>query len=677
MQHNEPSNTEPAFLAGGGEMGRLTRAFCWTQTSLGAPEKWPQSLRTTLGLLLRSRFPMFLFWGPQHICFYNDAYRPSLGNEGKHPAALGKPAAEVWPEIWNDIYPQIEAILNGADATWHEDQLLPIYRNGKLEDVYWTYSYSPVIDEGGMPAGVFVTCTETTPTVRLIQDLQAANEKAHLAIEAGDLGVVEVDFRSDEVRISPRMERFFGVANGTTRAEFVSRMHPDDLPEREQAFARAMQTGVLEYDTRVNNGKGAIRWIRARGRVLFDTDGKPLRMVSMVHDVTEQKQFFAELARQVADRTAEIEEAHRELLASHESLQQIINVFTSALQVLEPVWKDGEVVDFRYKLTNEAYSAYANKTPNELQGRLVSEIFPGYFDTDSLRNIREVAQTGVARTWENHYDADGLNIYNEMGAVPMNGDIVVHLTDFTGLKKLQMELERNITELKRSNQNLEEFAHAASHDLKEPIRKIHFFTQQLKDQLCNHLTPAQQSSFERIEKASRRMGMLVDDLLTYSHVTDRPQVQEPVELSEVLARVLEDLELDIQDKQADIHVQPLPVISGYRRQLQQLLQNLVSNSLKYSKKGVPPRIAISASERSEGGIRYQVLRVQDNGIGFDNAYKEKIFHMFARLHGKHEYSGTGVGLSIVKKVVENHRGMIRADGSPDEGAVFEVWLPIP
>ncbi|GAB4093054.1 hypothetical protein GCM10028786_19810 [Flaviaesturariibacter terrae] len=655
-------------------MGQLTRSYPWERSALGRPETWPQSLRTTLGILLHSRFPMFLFWGPDSICFYNDAYRPSLGNDGKHPA-LGKPGAEVWPEIWKSIGPQISAILAGGEATWHEDQLLPIYRNGQLEEVYWTYSYSPVIDESGRPAGVFVTCTETTKTVRLIQELQRANEQVQLALDAGELGLVEVDLRNDDVTISGRVEEIFGLHSGSPRAEFLQRMHPDDLPVREEAYRRAFASGKLEYETRVLRPDGIGKWIRAKGLVFFDSERRPLRVLSMVQDISEQKQFGEELTRQVRVQTAELERAHNELLASHASLQSIINVFNTALQVLQPVWAGDDVVDFTYKLTNEAYAAYAGKAPEDLAGKRVSEFFPGYFDTDSFRNIRLVAMTGDAQIWENHYLADGLDIYNQMGAVPLGGDIVVHLTDYTALKQLQLDLERNITELTRSNQNLEEFAHAASHDLKEPIRKIHFYTALLKDQLAEQLSEAQQHSFARIERASRHMAQLVDDLLSYSHVTDRPHEMETVDLGELAARVLEDLELDIRQKDAHIELGPLPAVTGYRRQLQQLFQNLVSNALKYGKPGIAPVIGVSASEVTERGLRYHVLRVADNGIGFDNMYQEKIFHMFARLHGKAEYSGTGVGLSIVKKVVENHRGFIRAEGTPGEGAVFEIYLP--
>lgn len=156
MTDNLLNNNMP-FLTGGGEMGKLIREKDWSNTALGSPENWPQSLRTSLSMILNSKFPMFLFWGRELVCFYNDAYRPSLGKEGKHPAILGMKTEDVWAEIWNFISPLIEKVLANGEATWHEDQLLPIYRNGKMEDVYWTFSYSPFTDESGKPAGVFVT----------------------------------------------------------------------------------------------------------------------------------------------------------------------------------------------------------------------------------------------------------------------------------------------------------------------------------------------------------------------------------------------------------------------------------------------------------------------------------------------------------------------------------------
>src|SRR5690606_1889611 len=129
-------------------------------TQLGSPETWPQSLKTTLSILLNARFPMFLWWGDDLIQFYNDAYRPSFGEFGKHPEALGQKGADCWPEIWPTIKPLIDQVRLGGPATWSEDQLIPINRNGKLEDVYWTFSYNPVYIENGQIGGVLVVRSE-------------------------------------------------------------------------------------------------------------------------------------------------------------------------------------------------------------------------------------------------------------------------------------------------------------------------------------------------------------------------------------------------------------------------------------------------------------------------------------------------------------------------------------
>jgi len=157
-----------SFLQGGGEMGEFIRKFDWSRTSLGTPDTWPQSLRTTLSIVLTSKFPMFLYWSDDLICFYNDAFRPSFGISGKHPYALGRKGPEVWEEIWPTISPMIESIRNGESSIWKEDLLLPIYRNNQIEEVYWTFSYSPVQAENGKIEGVLAVCSETTEKRKVI-----------------------------------------------------------------------------------------------------------------------------------------------------------------------------------------------------------------------------------------------------------------------------------------------------------------------------------------------------------------------------------------------------------------------------------------------------------------------------------------------------------------------------
>ena len=166
------------FLSGGGEMGQLIRSHRWQETPLGPPENWPQGLRTALRILLTTQHPIFVFWGDELICFYNDAYSRSLGPE-QHPSMLGQPARTQWPLIWDVIGPQIDQVMSGGGATWHENQKLPIHRHGRIQDIYWTYSYGP-IDEQTAPnavGGVLVICTETTQQVVNEQRMSAERER--------------------------------------------------------------------------------------------------------------------------------------------------------------------------------------------------------------------------------------------------------------------------------------------------------------------------------------------------------------------------------------------------------------------------------------------------------------------------------------------------------------------
>ena len=163
------------FLAGGGEMGARTREFDWSKTPLGPPQTWPQSLRVTVRLVLTSRHPMFIWWGKELIQFYNDAYRETLGPE-RHPSALGARGRECWDEIWDIIGPQIEYVMAGHGATWHEDQLVPITRHGHREDVWWTYSFGP-IDFEGKVGGVLVVCKDVTSEHMAREALNLINEE--------------------------------------------------------------------------------------------------------------------------------------------------------------------------------------------------------------------------------------------------------------------------------------------------------------------------------------------------------------------------------------------------------------------------------------------------------------------------------------------------------------------
>jgi PAS domain S-box-containing protein len=281
-------------IFGAGEMADLVRAFDWGATSLGPIERWGDPLLTCVNLLLSSRHPMFLWWGPDLIQFYNDAYRPSFG-QGKHPSALGQGARECWAEIWEDIEPRIELVMGQGQATWYENRIVPILRNGRLEEVYWTWSDSPVRDAEGKVVGVFVTCSETTDRVLAERELNRSRERLQLALEAADLGTWSYSPEGETFTADAAMQRIFGAPEPTGDHDFwQQRLHPEDRRAAREEFAAAL-AGLRPYNLeyRVLHPEG-VRWIRSKGKVLA-AEGETKGMFAIVEDITEGKLAEIEL----------------------------------------------------------------------------------------------------------------------------------------------------------------------------------------------------------------------------------------------------------------------------------------------------------------------------------------------------------------------------------------------
>jgi PAS domain S-box-containing protein len=243
------------------------------------------------------------------------------------------------------------------------------------------------------------------------------------------------------------------------------------------------------------------------------------------------------------------------------------------------------------------------------------------------------------------------------------------LKDNFELKEIQAELTEKVNQLNQSNQQLEQFAYVASHDLQEPLRKISFYSDYLKQRYRGALPEEAMMFFENLMNASERMKVLIQDILSYSTV--RKAVFENVDLNNAMNEVLQDLEISIREKDAEIEVSYLPLIEGNERQLKQLFENLISNSLKYSKEGVRPLITVAAEQKDEQVI----LSFTDNGIGFEENYINKMFSIFQRLHTRDKFAGTGIGLAICKKIVDLHGGEISARSKAGEGSVFTITLP--
>ena len=305
-------------------MGALTRAYDWSTTALGIPDQWPLSLRTTVGIVLHSAFPMFLFWGPDLLCFYNDAYRVSLGDDGKHPA-VGKRGGEVWPETWNFIGPMIAQVMRTGEPTFFEDQLVPIYRNGRLEDVYWTFSYSPAFGDDGEIDGVLVTCTETTRQVLARQKVEEAETSLRVAVEMAQLGTWSIDLATNGLTYSERLIEWFGYdPKEQDYSHVIPLLAPTDQERVAAAIAWALDPqsdGVYnEVYTVIHPQTGKKRILHAQGRTVFDATGKAVRLSGTAQDITIQRELQLAFAQQVQEQTEELAATNEELAVINEEL---------------------------------------------------------------------------------------------------------------------------------------------------------------------------------------------------------------------------------------------------------------------------------------------------------------------------------------------------------------------
>jgi len=371
-----------------------------------------------------------------------------------------------------------------------------------------------------------------------------------------------------------------------------------------------------------------------------------------------------------------------------ERLKTVISTSQSGVHTFKPVYNEsGEIIDFRMMLVNQTIASYIGQTAEVLTGALASPYFPAYKTNGIFEVYKDCYLNGTRHHFDFHYE-DGYDVFFNLLVVKLDDEVLVTLTDHTVLKRTQRELESSIAELKRSNASLEQFAHASSHDLQEPLRKIIVYTDKLLEEHATAMDDTSYSYLERIRTASKRMHRLVKDLLVFAEVGALKNAKEEVDLNALIDEVRSDLEVAISERNASIHAEKLGTVKGEILHLQLLFQNLVSNALKYSRHNVPPEISITSKlvPGHETGLplnelelqqQYHIVEVKDNGQGFSSEDAVQIFKIFQRLpQHRNEQHGTGIGLAIVQRIVENHKGYITAEGKPGEGATFKVFLPV-
>jgi PAS domain S-box-containing protein len=328
---------------------------------------------------------------------------------------------------------------------------------------------------------------------------------------------------------------------------------------------------------------------------------------------------------------------------------------------------------------NEKFCQISQYSSEELLGKNHRIINSGYHSRDFFVTLWKTISSG--KIWEGEIKnraKSGSYYWVNTTIVPFldeKGKPYQYVSiryEVTQRKLAEEQLRVYADKLERSNRELQDFASVAAHDLQEPLRKILAFGDRLSVRFRKDLSSEAQDFLDRMLSSAKRMRKLIDDLLTFSRVTTQAKPFEPTSLNEIVREVLSDLEFRIEQTKARIEVSELPIVDADPSQMRQLVQNLIANALKFHKKDNPPFVKISATQERDRCI----LSISDNGIGFEEKYLDRIFTIFQRLHGKHEYEGTGVGLAVCRRIAERHGGTITAKSGPGQGAVFSVVLPL-
>jgi signal transduction histidine kinase len=455
-----------------------------------------------------------------------------------------------------------------------------------------------------------------------------------------------------------------GKAAGNLPANAVGKRLLDVFPDfRSNGYfehhKKVVETGIPYRDDLAMNTGSINGWFQIS--LVKLNDG----LISNFMDITDLK-YFENTIQQQADE-----------------MKSILDASLNGVLACEAVRNDdGKVVDFRCVKINSAFTQILKHEEKDVIGKSYSQVFPNSRHSELIEIHAAVVETGRPIQIEQYYKDDMIEGWfllsiNKWG----DNGFVQTFYDYSKLKHLQQQLELTIQGLKRSNERLTEFSHVASHDLNEPLRKIITFSKLLTDKYGDKLESGAKDYLDRIEKTAWRMQVLLENLLIYSRVSKQINTFEQIGLNSVIQDVLSDLETSITQKNAVVNCDPLPTITGEKVQLRQLFQNLISNALKFQLAENQPVINIRHVSTGPTTLSisrekiFHLIEITDNGIGFDSSESEKIFQLFHRLHARHEYEGTGIGLAIVQRAMENHHGFVEALSAPGKGATFRLYFP--
>jgi PAS domain S-box-containing protein len=576
--------------------------------------------------------------------------------------------------------------------------------SGELEVRYWQATHYPLFKKNKLQYIVQSTA-DITELFESSEQLKLANLKLEDAMSAGLIGAWSWDIKKDIVTADKGLAHLFGVSSeealkGLPLQKFTDSIFEDDREVVLNTIEEAVQnSNTFEAEYRTIDTEKNIRWVIARGRIERDKEGNPLHFPGVMIDISSRKETEEKL-KESEERFRFMADTMPQLVwitrpdGFHEYYNKHWYTYTGtkdgqtdgegwnelfhkddrerAWKVWQNCLKTGEPYEIKYRLYHARSQSYHWVIGRALPFRnQEGEIIKWYGTcTDINDSILEIEERKrLERELQEEKARLETRVAERTEQLKATNDGL--RDEIKKRQKVERQLRESGTELRRSNKELEEFAYVSSHDLQEPLRKIQAFGDLLKSEYGEGLGDGEQY-LDRMQSSALRMSTLIDDLLTFSRVSTKRATPVPVDLNETLEGVLSDLEDRIRREGGKVQIDTiLPVVNADQTHMQQLFQNLISNGLKFHEKDTAPILHISASEDDET----VEIRIEDNGIGIDQKYKDKIFSVFQRLNSKQAYEGTGIGLAVCKKIVDRYGGTIKIESQLGKGTTFIINLP--